>query len=109
MKIIDKRTEKKEYTFKDLKGIRGGCLRFDFAILNKDNSLIELIEFDGEQHFKEISGLWKDCYTLEERQANDNLKNEYCKNHNIKLVRIPYTQINNINLKTLELDNIDRI
>ena len=48
MKIIDKRTEKKEYTFKDLKGIRGGCLRFDFAILNKNNSLIELIEFDGE-------------------------------------------------------------
>lgn len=56
-----------------------------------------------------MSGLWKDSYTLEERQTNDNLKNEYCKNHNIKLVRIPYTQINNINLKTLELDNIDRI
>lgn len=101
-------TYKKEYTFKDLKGIRGGCLRFDFAIFNKDDSLIELIEFDGVQHFKEVSGLWKDSYTLEERQTNDKLKNEYCKNNNIKLIRIPYTQINNINLKVLELDNIDR-
>lgn len=38
---------KKEYSFIDLKGIKGGPLRFDFAIFDDNNNLIELIEFDG--------------------------------------------------------------
>ena len=40
----------KEYKFKDLKGINGGQLRFDFAIFNEDNQIDFLIEFDGRQH-----------------------------------------------------------
>jgi len=36
-----------EYTFYDLKGTRNGLLRFDFAIFDDNNNLIELIEFDG--------------------------------------------------------------
>lgn len=35
-----------QYMFKDLIGINGGYLKFDFAIF-KDNQLYELIEFDG--------------------------------------------------------------
>ena len=41
-------TYKKEYTFKDLKGIRGGCLRFDFAILDHNGKVLKLIEYDGK-------------------------------------------------------------
>lgn len=38
---------KREYTFPDLKGIGGGRLRFDFGILNQNNELMYLIEYDG--------------------------------------------------------------
>ena len=97
-----------QYTFSDLRSDKNTLLRFDFAIFI-NNQLYELIEFDGRQHFQGPDATWKNSDSLETIQRRDNLKNEYCKNHNIKLVRIPYTQINNINLKTLELDNIDRI
>lgn len=40
----------KEYYFNDL--INKKPLRFDFAILDNDNKVIRLIEFDGIQHFK---------------------------------------------------------
>lgn len=96
-----------QYTFSDLRSDKNTLLRFDFAIFI-NNQLYELIEFDGRQHFQGPDATWKNSDSLETIQRRDNLKNEYCKNHNIKLVRIPYTQINNINLKTLELDNIDR-
>jgi hypothetical protein len=36
-----------EYTFSDLKGERGNPLRFDFAIFDNNNNLVQLIEFDG--------------------------------------------------------------
>ena len=46
-------------------------------------------------------GTWKNSYTLEEIQYRDNLKNEYCKNHNIILKRIPYFDLNKITFDTL--------
>lgn len=32
--------------------------------------------------------------TLQERQRRDNIKNQYCKDNNIYLIRIPYTDYN---------------
>lgn len=43
---------KREFTFPDCKNI--DLLKFDFAIFDKNNSLLALIEFDGEQHFKSV-------------------------------------------------------
>lgn len=63
-------------------------LPFDFAVW-KDNDLI-LIEYDGIQHF-EFSG--KDWNTEEHFiyiKKHDELKNNYCREHNIKLFRINY-------------------
>lgn len=64
-------------------------LPFDFAVYNDDGSLKCLIEYDGKQHFICI-----DFYGGEEafvaRQRNDGIKNEYCKNNNIPLIRIDY-------------------
>ena len=95
---------KKEYAFSDLKTEKGGILRFDFAIF-KNNQLQYLIEFDGEQHFKEINNeRFKRSGSLKERQARDKLKDDYCKDNNIKLVRIPYYDIDKISLKTLDLE-----
>lgn len=91
----------KEFSFNDLKN--KGKLRFDFAIFNNDNKLIELIEFDGRQHIDNYVP-WKSVETLKERQFRDFLKDEYCKNNNIKLIRIPYQQRDSITLKLLELE-----
>jgi len=78
-----------EYTFKNCK--KNGILRFDFYL--PDHNI--LIEFDGEQHYKPIKffGGEKEFKKLQER---DKIKTEYCKKNNIKLIRIPYTEFNNI-------------
>lgn len=93
-----------QYTFPDLKG-DSSYLRFDFAIFY-NNKLYELIEFDGRQHFVGPDGAWNQASSLEKIQQYDNLKNTYCKEHNIKLIRIPYWQIDKIDLELLGLLNI---
>ncbi|MBQ2175305.1 MAG: hypothetical protein II453_09650 [Alphaproteobacteria bacterium] len=73
---------------------------FDFAILNDNNELIELIEFDGEQHYQAVEFFGgEEQYALQ--QARDNRKNEYCKNNNIKLKRIPYWDYDKITIEYL--------
>ena len=84
-----------QYTFPDLLSANGYRLRFDFAIF-KDNKLSCLIEFDGRQHTKGPEGKWNHSASLEEIQFNDNLKNAYCKKNNIKLIRISYEQIKDL-------------
>lgn len=65
-------------------------LKFDFYLPDYNCC----IEYDGEQHFKE-STLCSD--TLEERQYRDRIKNQYCKDNNIKLIRIQYTDYDKLN------------
>lgn len=52
------------------------------------------IEYDGEQHFKPVDFAnkgreWADKQ-FEIRRTCDEIKTEYCKKNNIKLLRIPY-------------------
>lgn len=82
-------TYSKEYTFDDLIGCNGGRLRFDFAIFNEDNSLKRLIEFNGEQHYSKPKGKWADSFDL--TVEHDRRKKEYCKNNNIDLKIIKYS------------------
>lgn len=49
-----------------------------------------IFEYDGKQHFNSIHYFGGDKKFIE-RINNDREKNSYCKNKNIKLVRIPYT------------------
>lgn len=85
-----------EYTFDDLVGKKGGSLRYDFVIFDNNDNVIQLVEFDGLQHFKSC-----DRFGGEEefriRQEHDKMKDEYAAKHNISLIRIPYTEILNIN------------
>lgn len=75
-----------QYSFKDCKNTYS--LRFDFAIL-QNGSLLYLVEYDGEQHFRPIE--WFGGMTNFRKQQNrDKIKNEYCLSHNIPLLRIPY-------------------
>lgn len=94
----------REYSFKDLTNEETNtCLRFDFAVF-KDNQLAYLIEFDGRQHFEGPEGNWTEGMSLEEMQRRDSLKNQYCKEHDIILKRIPYFQISKINYENIESD-----
>lgn len=92
----------REYTFSDLKDKKK--LRFDFAIFDENNSLSHLIEFDGRQHNNDYTP-WNSEETLVERQARDRLKDEYCKKHNIRLIRIPYEKRDTMTLQDLGVVN----
>ena len=48
------------------------------------------IEYDGEHHFRPIES-WGGYEKFLITKENDNIKNEYCKNHNIGILRLPYT------------------
>lgn len=85
-------TYRKEETFDGLTGLGGGNLRFDFVILNKDRTTNCLIEYDGEGHYIEVSKF----RNLETTQAHDKMKNKYCEDNNIPLLRIPYWEFDNI-------------
>jgi hypothetical protein len=81
------------FIFKDCKNKI--ALPFDFAIF-KNEELLFVIEFDGLQHFQK-TGWSKSDEKLLRTQINDKIKNKYCKNNNIKLIRIPYWQLYKIN------------
>lgn len=77
----------KQYQFDDLKSTKGYPLRFDFAILNNDDSVKMLIEYQGQQHF-EATPYWGGKEGYERRKEYDELKRKYCKSKKINLVEI---------------------
>lgn len=68
-------------------------LPFDFYLPNYNCC----IEVDGRQHYELIRFSKKEnvIESFEKRKKNDNLKNIYCKNNNIKLLRITQEEILN--------------
>ena len=62
-------------------------LPFDFAVFNLDKSINCLIEYDGKQHFLSIP-MYGGDEALRQTQERDAIKNEYCKKHNIPLLRL---------------------
>ena len=74
-----------EKTFESCRSPETGRLfRFDFYI-PEDNYIIEL---DGKQHFDNDGGFFSD-EAVTKTQARDDLKNQWCIDHNIPLSRIP--------------------
>lgn len=83
--------------FKDLVGTGGGLLRPDIII----PSLKIWIEYDGIQHFEPVNfrGGMSDKQVQEQFklvQQNDQIKNQYAKDNNWILIRIPFTEYDNI-------------
>lgn len=74
---------------------------FDFAIFNGDNKLLGLIEYDGEQHFRAVDYFGGE-EQLKAQQERDERKNKWCKENNIRLIRIPYTDFNDIDIEYLK-------
>lgn len=86
---IDYEVQKKFSSCKDKKE-----LPFDFFINNE-----YLIEYDGEQHFKQDS-----IFDYDYTHKHDLIKSDWCKNNNIPLIRIPYTHYDKLQLKDLLLE-----
>lgn len=73
---------------------------FDFYVDNK-----YAIEFDGEQHFFYKQSGWNTKDHYDKTVKRDNIKTQWCKDHNIPLIRIPYTHADAIKLEDLLLES----
>jgi len=84
----------KEKTFENLRDKYP--LRFDFYLPERNIC----IEYDGEQHFVPVKFGGISQERAEENfkscQRRDRMKDAYCKERNIRLIRIPYTELKNI-------------
>lgn len=84
----------KEYKFDNCRYVNP--LPFDFYLTDKNI----IIEYDGLQHFEPCTfgGISKEKAeeNFELCQLKDSIKNKYCQNNNIKLIRIPYWEFENI-------------
>lgn len=80
---------KQQYIFKDCKF--KSYLPFDFYLPDYNT----LIEYDGGQHYKIVEHFGGfDAFV--KLKIRDTIKNIYCKDNNINLIRIPYWEFNNI-------------
>ena len=77
-----------EYKFNDCK--YKYILSFDFYIPNMNLC----IEFDGIQHFEVSSYFGKESFEL--TQKRDKIKDNYCRDNGINLLRIPYWELENV-------------
>lgn len=80
-----------EYKFEDLVTSKGYMMRFDFGILNEDESLKFLIEFQGLQHYKDFAYSDRSFGELQ-RKETDAKKKEYCQINNLVLYEIKYNE-----------------
>ena len=87
---------KQQYKYPDCKLVKP--LPFDFYLPDKNI----LIEIDGEQHYKQKFNMTEDEF--DKVKIRDKIKDEYCKNNNITLIRIPYWYMYNKKYKNI-LDN----
>ena len=99
-KILDENDieYKREYSFHDcINPKTNKRLRFDFYLI-QDNILIE---FNGEQHYKSTGG-WNSKEAFKERAIRDAIKNKYTIDNGITLIRIPYWDLDKLDMAYLE-------
>ena len=82
----------------ELKNDDDNWLRWDFIIQTTGDPIF--IEYDGKQHFKPVNfgGMSneKAQKSFEKQKKHDKLKNDYCNDNCYLLLRIPYTEYENI-------------
>lgn len=90
---------KNQYTFSDLLSDKNVRLRFDFALLDSNNKLLGLIEYQGDQHFNEKCG----DFGRQQREITDKQKAFYCLKNKIPLLIL--TKENNLEKDILNFYN----
>lgn len=73
-----------EYDGFNIIGVNGGLLRFDFFFTH--NKVKHVIEYDGEYHYMKKHK--NDGH--ETLREHDEMKDEFCRNNNVRILRIPY-------------------
>lgn len=76
--------------------LTNGILRFDFYLPDYNCC----IEYDGEHHFEPNGGYFTEDF-VNRVQYRDSIKNQYCEDKNIKLIRVPYTDYIKVNWEYL--------
>jgi hypothetical protein len=75
----------REHKFEDCLSINKTKLPFDFYLPDFNT----LIEYDGRQHFEPVS-VFGGEKAFENLKINDNIRNKWCENKKINLIRISY-------------------
>lgn len=105
-KILNKYNLKFESNYRN-----SGCknkrnLQFDFKVF-LPNSKFCFIEFDGRFHYEPWKNNKKEIKHLQDQKNNDEIKNKFCEDNNIKLIRISYKDFNQLENILIEKLNID--
>jgi hypothetical protein len=109
MQVLNKFNIKYEYNT-SYKVKHKSYLRWDFIVkINKKRSFIE---YDGRQHFEPIKfgGMSEEQaeVNLTKSKIRDNLKNEFCKDKGLRLLRIAYFDKDNIEEIVKDFLNIEK-
>lgn len=78
-----------QYSVEELKD--KGLLKFDFAIVNEDDDVTMLIEYNGRQHYEPVKAFGGEQEFIRQ-QRSDAMKKQYAIENNIKLLDISYKQ-----------------
>ena len=81
--------------YKDKRCRNSYILEFDFKINYEDGTYC-LLEYDGSLHYKTWNNSKESKKHLARQKENDTIKNNFCKENNIYLLRIPYWDYDNI-------------
>lgn len=95
-----------KHTFEDLKSVK-----FDFVIfkgaMDKEKEPLFIIELNGPNHFKPVNderiSMEKAVERYENKRLTDSVKNRYCKENNIPILRLAYKK--KFNESTIHLIN----
>ena len=85
--------------YRPFKFASGKAASFDFYVNNQ-----YIIEYDGETHYQYNLHGWHTKEQLEAQQERDIIKNQWCKENNIPLIRIPYTHLKDLCIEDLQLE-----
>ena len=90
-----------QHRFDKCRGKRRRMFRFDFYIPNKNI----IIETDGPAHFQVVKKYGEEW--LDVIQERDIIKTKYCKDNDIKMIRICPKDIHNTQLITEMFERVD--
>lgn len=100
--LLSKRVNfSKQVSFSKLRSVKGGILRFDFGVYSPDDELEYLIEFDGVQHFEPVAYMGGKK-RFEAQRKNDELKNNFCLERDIPLLRIRFDKIDYFDIMSVQ-------
>lgn len=78
----------REYRFEDCRD--KNTLPFDFALFNREEELIGLVELNGDQHYSARGTQWNTPERLVYTQKHDYIKQKFAEDSHIPLLIIPY-------------------